>query len=247
MLLGNLLSKNDKPVKIETKQAGIWVLQASGCPSVLIECGYLSNNADLQHFKSSDHQKAVAKNIIAGIEQYFEMKENGKLEAAVNDIKNINEFSGTIATAEPVAVQGYPLKNKEKIVKGKKLHNAKPINEVTIIGFGKKNDAPMNEVVVTGYANELQPTNEVTVVGYAAKRNSKANERTVTGYPTKKINEVSLDEGAIFLNGKKITKAELQNLPLVKIQSVTNLKPENAIKKYGEDGRSGVIDIVTVN
>lgn len=242
MLLGDLLSKEDKPVKIATKQTGIWVLQQSGCPSILVECGYMSNKTDLLRLKSGEYQNNVAKNIVKSIEQYFEMKENGKLEATVNDLKNVDELSGTIATTNATTVKGYKLNNNDNVVTGKKLTAAKAgedLKEVTVTGYATKSDKSMDEVVVTGY-----PTNksmdEVVVTGYATKKAATTNEPL-----TVKGKQISMTESAIFLNGKKISKAELENLPPVKIASVTNLKADEAVKKYGADGKNGAIDITT--
>ena len=56
---------------------------------------------------------------------------------------------------------------------------------------------------------------------------------------TDKIPEVSL----IFINGIESSKAEMDKLNPEEIQSVNILKDENEIKKYGDRGKAGVIDI----
>jgi N-acetylmuramoyl-L-alanine amidase len=55
------------------RNKGIWILQASNCPAVLIEAGFLSNKKDLAFLQSNDGQQAFAKNILNGIESYFAM------------------------------------------------------------------------------------------------------------------------------------------------------------------------------
>ena len=48
-----------------------------------------------------------------------------------------------------------------------------------------------------------------------------------------------------FVDGKEISKTEINHIPTNNIESVTVLKGENAIKKYGEKGKNGVIEIIT--
>ena len=51
-------------------------------------------------------------------------------------------------------------------------------------------------------------------------------------------------EPLIILNGKEVTKAEIEKYKPEDIESVTVLK-ESAIEKYGEKGKNGVIEIKT--
>lgn len=48
-----------------------------------------------------------------------------------------------------------------------------------------------------------------------------------------------------LLNGKKISMEELGNIPQNSIESMTVLKNEEAVQKYGEEGRDGVVIIKT--
>ncbi|HET7116567.1 MAG TPA: N-acetylmuramoyl-L-alanine amidase, partial [Hanamia sp.] len=51
----------------------------------------------------------------------------------------------------------------------------------------------------------------------------------------------------IFINGKISSKDEMKKIPSGNIQSINVLKGETAIKKYGEKGKNGVIEITTKN
>jgi len=44
--------------------------------SVLVECGFLSNNVEEQKLKSDEHQDKIVKGIINGVNKYFENKNN---------------------------------------------------------------------------------------------------------------------------------------------------------------------------
>ncbi|UOD35741.1 N-acetylmuramoyl-L-alanine amidase [Deferribacteraceae bacterium V6Fe1] len=59
------------------KQAPFYVLVGAKMPSVLVECGFLSNKKYLNKFNSKDYRKAIAENIYKGIKEYIE-KYNGK-------------------------------------------------------------------------------------------------------------------------------------------------------------------------
>ncbi len=53
-------------------QAGFWVLLSASMPSVLVECGYLSNKSDEQYLKTEKGQTEIAKSIFKAI-RYFKM------------------------------------------------------------------------------------------------------------------------------------------------------------------------------
>ena len=56
------------------KQVGIWVLQDSQCPAVLIEAGYLSHEKDRDYLKTGKAAEVFAKNVLSAIEQYRKEK-----------------------------------------------------------------------------------------------------------------------------------------------------------------------------
>lgn len=53
------------------------------------------------------------------------------------------------------------------------------------------------------------------------------------------------DKVQYYLNGKKITQKEMKSLDPNTIKAIHVLKDENAVKKYGEDAKEGVIEIET--
>lgn len=54
---------------------GIWVLQATGMPSVLIEMGFISNKDDEQYMMSETGQNIIVNNIITAIKHYMGINE----------------------------------------------------------------------------------------------------------------------------------------------------------------------------
>ncbi|MGV3768171.1 MAG: TonB family protein [Chitinophagaceae bacterium] len=57
---------NTKKV-LQTRQTGIWVLDAAPCPAILLECGYLSNKKDVAFLSSGNNQEKIAAKILEGI------------------------------------------------------------------------------------------------------------------------------------------------------------------------------------
>ena len=55
---------------------GIWVLQATGMPSVLVEIGFISNKEEEKYINSETGQEEIVKNIFTSFKNYKE-----KLEA----------------------------------------------------------------------------------------------------------------------------------------------------------------------
>jgi N-acetylmuramoyl-L-alanine amidase len=60
----------DVPKSPMQRQLGIWVLQATKAPSVLIEAGYISNDKDRAYLKSDKGQEAFATNVLNALNDY---------------------------------------------------------------------------------------------------------------------------------------------------------------------------------
>ncbi len=60
---------------------GIWVLQATGMPSVLIEMGFISNREEEKYINSESGQKEIVKNILSALKVYKEKIEGKNVSA----------------------------------------------------------------------------------------------------------------------------------------------------------------------
>lgn len=72
-----LISGSDRPTR-GVKQAGFMVLRATAMPSVLIETGFLSNDADENYIGSHKGQVYIASSIYRAVREYVEEVEDGK-------------------------------------------------------------------------------------------------------------------------------------------------------------------------
>jgi N-acetylmuramoyl-L-alanine amidase len=61
--------RGDRGVK-QRNEKGIWVLQATGMPSILIEIGFISNKEEEQYINSEEGQSQIVENIIAALKEY---------------------------------------------------------------------------------------------------------------------------------------------------------------------------------
>jgi N-acetylmuramoyl-L-alanine amidase len=61
--------------EVKTRSHGIWVLDKSLVPAVIIQPGFISNEKDLAIVKS--RQDEIAAKILIGIEKYLAQKEQG--------------------------------------------------------------------------------------------------------------------------------------------------------------------------
>ncbi len=57
---------------------GIWVLQATGMPSILVETGYLTNKEEEEYLNSDSGQDEVAQDIVNALRRYKQQIEGGK-------------------------------------------------------------------------------------------------------------------------------------------------------------------------
>jgi N-acetylmuramoyl-L-alanine amidase len=61
---------------VNQRQVGIWVLQATNMPAVLVETGFISNHDDERYLNSEAGQQELAVSIVKAIKHYKEVIEN---------------------------------------------------------------------------------------------------------------------------------------------------------------------------
>lgn len=64
----SLQPENNRPLK--RADSTIYILHRATIPSVLVECGFLSNERELELLKSQDYQRALAINLFASLVKY---------------------------------------------------------------------------------------------------------------------------------------------------------------------------------
>ena len=61
--------------QIQTPNSNVYVIDNSPCPSVMLECGYMTDPNDLSFVKTETGQTQIAKSVLQSIEQYFMQKQ----------------------------------------------------------------------------------------------------------------------------------------------------------------------------
>jgi len=56
-------------------EKGIWVLQATGMPSILVETGFITNKEEEKYLDSDEGQNEIVKNIVDALASYIALKE----------------------------------------------------------------------------------------------------------------------------------------------------------------------------
>ena len=263
---------------ILVKQTGIWVLDKNNCPSILIECGYLTNPEDLSFITQKENQQKIAKSILAGIHQYAKEK-NNLLSAlhnqAVNDtvpsnakplivIDGVIKENAKINDTDPSNIQSINvLKDKSAVTKyGDKGKNG--VIEITTLN---------TSIDITSKVSVTKPALSTKVDVQTAKIIMKVNKSTAerkngvieitSATPSLTITSVNNADQTTNLTTAGFEKAKplflidgeeqtgLLPTELDKkispddIESINVLKGESAIKKYGEKGKNGVIEITS--
>lgn len=67
--LNDNISKNNKREIMSIES--VYLMQHSNIPSVIVECGFLSNEEECQKLKQDDYQNKIAWGIFMGIQKYF--------------------------------------------------------------------------------------------------------------------------------------------------------------------------------
>jgi N-acetylmuramoyl-L-alanine amidase len=88
----------------QRNEKGIWVLHATGMPSILVEAGFISNKEEEQFLLSNDGQAEISGNITNAVKNYITSLQNqqktmGRLQP-VNDEKATLSFLETIEQKE---------------------------------------------------------------------------------------------------------------------------------------------------
>ncbi|MGG9971884.1 N-acetylmuramoyl-L-alanine amidase family protein [Ferruginibacter sp. SUN002] len=76
---------------INQRQVGIWVLQATKMPAILVETGFITNYDDERYLNSEKGQQEIAEAITNAVKRYKEQMEAPKPVAPVKDTMGVNK------------------------------------------------------------------------------------------------------------------------------------------------------------
>ncbi len=96
---------------INQRQKGIWVLQATNMPAILVETGFITNHDDERYLNSEKGQQEIAECITRAVKRYKEQLEKGNISTPPSSDKREEEKVLQEAKA-PKAVMPTPGKKK---------------------------------------------------------------------------------------------------------------------------------------
>ena len=70
----------DRGVK-QRNDKGIWVLQATAMPSILVEIGFISNQEEEAYLTSEAGQQEIVKNIVTAFKKYKDKQDSKKKDS----------------------------------------------------------------------------------------------------------------------------------------------------------------------
>ncbi|MEY4660484.1 MAG: hypothetical protein RLZZ42_436, partial [Bacteroidota bacterium] len=115
----------------------------------------------------------------------------------------------------------------------------------TVVGY-KLNEAPKTVVVTTSDDNAasvfLKDPKTITVTVNGAEGDKKKTYTIVQ----KQTEKTELPKDVLYIiDGKEMPSGSMKDVDPNSIKMVSVLKGENAVKKYGDKGKNGVIEITT--
>jgi N-acetylmuramoyl-L-alanine amidase len=266
------------------RPTGVWILQATNCPAVLVEAGFITTKTDIAFLQSDEGQIAFAKNMLNGIYRYCSLTETEKT-ALLESPQKVTE---KIVTPEK-SPNKQPLIVIDDVVSNKAALDKIPTDEIEIINvinaasalkiYGEKGKHGATVIYTKNCGKEFDKEKALIVIDgtpVADKNsvkeklaNSTQNESITVLSPCKSVakygkkgefgayeivHKATADsiklryptntDPVYVLNGKIITKAEMDMIDPNSIATINVLKGEQANKLYGIVGKNGIIEII---
>jgi N-acetylmuramoyl-L-alanine amidase len=67
----------------QRNEKGIWVLQATSMPSILVETGFITHRPDEDYLNSDDGQEEIANNVLEAVKRYRTASESKQAASAL--------------------------------------------------------------------------------------------------------------------------------------------------------------------
>jgi N-acetylmuramoyl-L-alanine amidase len=140
------------------RKVGIWVLDQNVCPSVIVECGYLTDLKDKEFITKDENQNIIAQRILTAIERYatytqdpssFNNSTSKQINyQAVNDTtpKNNAAIQRTEASIDLAEWREFLQKNLQPFIEDAAKKGMKPGQYTTLIRFLVETDGSITNI-----------------------------------------------------------------------------------------------------
>jgi murein DD-endopeptidase MepM/ murein hydrolase activator NlpD len=200
---------------VKERSKGIWILKATECPSILIECGFLTNKKDLKMLKDANQRSKMAKLIMEGIGNYLLAEEVANKPNRKNKI-NKKHYPDTLLWIRDFGS-----------IESNKNSNKQPVQLIV-----RKTNGEIN-LVRRGNDTTIEPFKftDASLKSYEVELKS----RSIT------TSKKTMNDCLIILDGKKISIEDFNKIAPNDIESIHVIKDQAAINAYGEEGKNGVL------
>jgi hypothetical protein len=175
---------------------------------------------------------------------------DGKAKVAVPTHGKISNIHISVDTAEVITVTGFKKNSNvsativresdDKVVEKAKTDPNEPI---TVTGFKKNSN--VSTIIVRTSDDKVVDDAKKDPKTLTVTTTDKDGKKTIT-YVQKDEEKTELPKDVLYIiDGKEMTSGSIKDIEPTSIKMVSVLKGENAIKKYGEKGKNGVIEITT--
>ena len=65
----------------QRNDVGIWVLHATGMPSILVEAGFISHKEEEEYMNSQEGQNEIVQNVLTAVKRYIQALDNPKKDS----------------------------------------------------------------------------------------------------------------------------------------------------------------------
>ncbi len=222
---------------IKSRNAGIWVLQAVKCPSVLIEAGFITNQEDLKLMLDEGYQKKFALSILEGVQSYLASAEQhlykNVLDTVIIRAKDSINNKAYVLVSDSVIFRETG-KNPLIILDGKVQPNS-DINKINPNSI-EKIEVLKNESATFVYGDAGK--NGVILI---TSKNAIKDPVKIIGPTTNPIPKNTV----YYVDGVKVDSVAMHKIDPKQITTVNIWKGEKAVNKFGVEEGIGVIEVVT--
>ncbi|MGC4103363.1 N-acetylmuramoyl-L-alanine amidase [Ferruginibacter sp.] len=251
------------PVSQQLFQRAMYTLENNSCPSVFIETGLMNDKSDLGYLQSSKGKETIAINILNAIEKFASSNQQNTAAAttAATDyfFNTLNKSSKTdspsagcfinVSHADTNYLKSNDYKTKALvIVDGKEMGNVgynyveqSNLTYSSIVIYNPYEASKLYGTKGRYGVIKLTQKDAIFLTGDSVFYNDKTKLIKLSG--SSATIKGNLESTVIYVEGKKITPAELNKIDPATISSVNILKGEKLDEIAGEKGKTAVINV----
>lgn len=220
------------------RERGIWILQASEAPAVLVSPGNMNHPKELDFLRSAAGQELIAQQLLKGIESYF----TGKPRETVHTTNTVLPAGTDPAELIQKTGSGSDTINPEKalyVINGEIMDRRNALNRLKLLS-GK---APIVAWIQSADAvKKYGPRGKYGVCLIREPIQLKADTLTISGNgnPSNGTHPLYIIDGV-----QQESAASLNELNPDAIAQVKVWKGDSAIARYGIAGKNGAVEIST--